>query len=105
MNAAIDSDDGIPRLRKLAADVLADWQARLRAIVADAIDGGEIGKNVEPRQLADTIIATLEGAVMISRLEGERTALCDAQESLLLLLNQMASARRPRPDRVTYATT
>ncbi len=82
MNTAIDADDGNPVLRKLASQGIQDWKARLAKIVEQGLKRGEIRKGTEPRRVANTIIATLEGALMISRLEGSRAALKDAQATL-----------------------
>lgn len=87
MNTAIDTDDGNEVLRGLARQGIADWQKRLAAVVREGIRVGEIREDVKPRTIANTIIATLEGALMISRLEGTKTALEDAESSLGLLLD------------------
>jgi TetR/AcrR family transcriptional regulator, transcriptional repressor for nem operon len=87
MNTAVDADDGNPVLRRLAREAIADWKARLCKVVQEGIRSGEIRKEIEPRRIATTIIAMLEGALMISRLEDTRTALRDAQETLEEVLN------------------
>jgi TetR/AcrR family transcriptional repressor of nem operon len=91
MNTAIDSDDGNPTLRGLAHEALQDWRARLTKIVRDGIHNGEIRKGSVPREIANTMIATLEGALMISRLDGSRVALMDARKSLEALLDRIAA--------------
>lgn len=92
MNTAIDADDGNPGLRDLALKGLQDWRTRLCRIVEAGLRSGEIRAGTKPRSVANTIIATLEGALMISRLERTRNALRDAQGSLDLLLQQISSA-------------
>ncbi|WP_433969381.1 TetR family transcriptional regulator C-terminal domain-containing protein [Tunturiibacter gelidiferens] len=92
MNTAIDADDGNPVLRSLVCAAMKEWKARLASIVEDGIAEGEIRDGVEPRRIANTIIATLEGALMISRLEGNRTAVQDARETLELMLGGIAAA-------------
>jgi TetR/AcrR family transcriptional repressor of nem operon len=89
MNTAIDSDDGNPTLRQLARKGIQDWKARLCLIVEQGIQAGEIRDDVDAGRIANTIIATLEGALMISRLEGDRSALRDAQASLNIVLNEL----------------
>jgi TetR/AcrR family transcriptional repressor of nem operon len=91
MNTAIDSDDGNPTLRGLAHEALSDWRTRLIKIIRDGIRDGEIKTGTVPRQIANTIIASLEGALMISRLDGNRIALADARKCLEVLLDQMAA--------------
>jgi AcrR family transcriptional regulator len=90
MNTAVDADDGNPVLRKLALDAIADWKSRLAVIVQEGIRRREIRRSIDPGRIANTIVATLEGALMISRLEGSKTALRDARESLETLLNEIA---------------
>ena len=87
MNTAIDADDGNPVLRDLALQGIKDWKGRLAAIVEEGIRRKQIRKRTDPRQIANTIISTLEGALMISRLEGSRDALRDAHQSLDSILD------------------
>lgn len=94
MNTAIDADDGNPVLRKLAFDAIADWKARLAAIVEQGIRRKEIRRSVHPQRIANTIVAALEGALMISRIEGSPEALRDTEKSLRVLLDGIACGAR-----------
>ena len=89
MNTAIDADDGNPALRDLARKGIQDWRARLVHILETGIKAGEIRRSTDPRRIANTLIATLEGALMISRLENNRNALRDAQNTLDALLTSL----------------
>jgi TetR/AcrR family transcriptional regulator, transcriptional repressor for nem operon len=89
MNTAIDADDGNPALRDLARKGIQDWRARLTHIIETGIKAGEIRRSTDPRRIANTVIATLEGALMISRLENSRNALRDAQSTLDTLLTSL----------------
>jgi len=86
MNTAIDSDDGNHVLRALARRGLSDWKTRISRVVERGIRTGEIVRGTEPRRIANIIIATLEGALMMSRLEGTKTVLQDARAALDLLI-------------------
>ena len=97
MNTAIDADDGNPVLKSLAKEGFADWRARLSAIVEAGIAHGEIAPHAEPRRVANSLIATLEGALMLSRLEGSRTPLEDAQVALDALLDSIRARKPARP--------
>ncbi len=90
LNTAIDSDDGNQVLRRLARKGLRNWRTRISGIVQEGIARKEIREDVEPRSVANTIIATLEGALMISRLEGSRSALHDAGASLKRLIGTVS---------------
>jgi TetR/AcrR family transcriptional repressor of nem operon len=89
MNTAIDADDGNPTLRDLARKGIQDWRARIVRIIETGIKAGEIRRSTDPRRIANTLIATLEGALMISRLENSRNALRDAQITLDALLTTL----------------
>src|SRR5215472_9240998 len=69
MNTAIDADDGNPALRKLVQDAVQEWKNKISGIVVAGIERGEIRTDIEPRSIANIMIAAMEGALMISRLE------------------------------------
>jgi len=91
LNTAVDADDGNAALRKLVRHAFADWRKRLADIVAEGIERGEIRKDVSANGVANTIIGALEGALVLSRLEGTREPLRDAEVSLTSLLDLMAN--------------
>lgn len=93
LNTAIDADDGNPALRKLVQKAVQEWKTRIAHIVTAGIEEGEIRAGVEPRSIANVVIATLEGALMISRLEGSRTAIHDAEAMLEKFVLDLRSAR------------
>lgn len=94
MNTAIDSDDGNPVLRKLVSDGIRDWKGRLARMVEEGIQAGDIRPEIEPERIANTIIATLEGSLMITRLERSNRALQDAQMALDAMLAGIRTSRR-----------
>ena len=90
-NTAIGEDDGNPVLRGLALEALRDWKSRLTRIAGRGIRAGEIRKGTVPRHVANVVIATLEGGLAMSRLEGSKTALEDAQVALEQFLGGLAA--------------
>ncbi len=82
LNTAIEADDGNPVLRERARKALQQWQDRLSEIVRTGLKRKEIRSGVDPRKLVTFIIGSLEGALMISRLERNRNALLEAQSRL-----------------------
>ena len=93
MNTAIDSDDGNPVLREMASAAIRGWRGRLVKIVEEGVKRGEIREGTEPRRIANSMIAALEGALMISRLEGSKRALQDARTTLDEMLDGIRVAR------------
>ena len=82
LNTAIEADDGNPVLRHLALKALRGWRADLSKVVKRGIRRKEIQRGVSPKDVAEVIISSLEGALMISRLEGNRNALLSIQSYL-----------------------
>lgn len=69
LNTAVDSDDGNVQLRKQARCALDKWLDRLATIAREGQKRGEIGPRVDSAKLATLIVSTLEGSVMLSRLQ------------------------------------
>jgi TetR/AcrR family transcriptional repressor of nem operon len=82
LNTAMDSDDGNAVLRARARKALQGWQVFLGSIIAGGVRKGEIRPDIAKAKLANVIIASLEGAIMISRLEQSAGPLRDAQSHL-----------------------
>ncbi len=89
LNTAVDADDGNPALRKLVRQAFQKWRKRLMKIVEEGVAAGEIRRDVNARQVANTVIAALEGALVLSRMEKTREPLRDAQQSLEALLSAL----------------
>ena len=69
MNTAIDSDDGNLPLRNQARRALDKWLDRLATIASKGQKRGEVRAGVDPAKLATLIVSTLEGSLMLSRLQ------------------------------------
>jgi len=82
LNTAMDADDGNVVLRARARKALEGWQDFLGSIIAQGIRKGEIRANVAKAKLANLIIASLEGAIMIGRLEQSLEPLRQAKAHL-----------------------
>jgi TetR/AcrR family transcriptional repressor of nem operon len=82
LNTAVDSDDGNALLRRRAKKALEQWQSWLRAIVAAGIRKGEIRSDVVGKRVADVMISSLEGALMMGRLQQSDVPLRNAAEHL-----------------------
>ena len=69
LNTAVDCDDGNPQLRAKARQALSSWLDRLQAIAEEGKRRGEVRSDVDSAKLAMLIVSTLEGSVMIRRLQ------------------------------------
>lgn len=71
LNAAVEVDDETshPDLRGQVRSVFSDWRGLIGDIVRGGIRRGEVRPHVDPDVVASVVISTLEGAVMLSRIE------------------------------------
>jgi TetR/AcrR family transcriptional repressor of nem operon len=74
LNTAIDSDDGNPKLRARARQALSSLLDRLQSIAEEGQRRGEVRADVNPAKLATLIASTLEGSIMVSRLQKREEA-------------------------------
>jgi TetR/AcrR family transcriptional repressor of nem operon len=94
LNTATEADDGNAVLRARVAKALRSWLNRLQVIVEQARERGETRPGVDPKVVATLIVASLEGALMISRLQRNDEALRRIQAHLTQYLeNEVAAAR------------
>jgi len=82
LNTAIDADDGNAVLRDRARRALQGWRQRLSQVIAEGVKRKEIEREVDTKKLATLIISSLEGALMMSRLERTNEALLAVQSYL-----------------------
>ena len=69
LNTAIESDDANVQLRSKARHALHLWLNRLQSIVEEGQQKGDIRSDVDAAELATLILNTLEGSLMLSRLQ------------------------------------
>jgi TetR/AcrR family transcriptional repressor of nem operon len=82
LNTAIDTDDGNSVLRERARKALRGWQGYLISMIHAGIKAREIRPRVDAKKLATLIISSLEGAIMLYRLERNEEALRAVQAHL-----------------------
>jgi TetR/AcrR family transcriptional repressor of nem operon len=100
LNTAIDADDGNPILRARVTKALRSWLTRLRTIVKQAQERGETRPGVDAGEVATLIVASLEGALMMSRLQRNDEALRRVQSHLNRYLeNEVAAPPEAPPNR------
>jgi TetR/AcrR family transcriptional repressor of nem operon len=73
MNAAIESDDTDPGLRKKAIGILNILRDSVCTILKNGVRFGQLKTGINNEYYATVIIASLEGAIMMSKLRGTST--------------------------------
>jgi TetR/AcrR family transcriptional regulator, transcriptional repressor for nem operon len=82
LNTAVEADDGNLLLRDRVRAAWREWRDYLAEIVAAGLKRKEIRPEVDAKQVATLIISSLEGALMIARLERNKETLLTAQSHL-----------------------
>jgi TetR/AcrR family transcriptional repressor of nem operon len=88
LNTAVEADDGNVLLRARARKALQAWRERIADVVRLGKKKGEVNAGTDPRKLSQLVIGSLEGALMISRIEDDNGALENAQAFLNEYLEQ-----------------
>ncbi len=103
LNTAVDSDDGNLQLRNKARRALDAWLDRFATIARQGQRRGEIRAQVNAEKLATLIVSTLEGSLMLNRLQRSEEPLDVAcrylEEYLDTEIREPRSTARPRASR------
>src|ERR1700752_2074304 len=97
LNTAIDSDDGNPQLRARARQALSSLLDRLQSIAEEGLRRGEVRADVNPAKLATLIASTLEGSIMVSRLQKKEEPRDLAVRHLEQYLEIAVRSRKSKP--------
>lgn len=68
MNAAIETDDSNPELKKVVKYIMGHIHDSVSKIISNGKKFGQIKKEIHPQEMASFIIATLEGSVMMLKI-------------------------------------
>ena len=82
LNTAVDSDNGNPILRDKVRKALRGWQAMIGEVLEDGVATGVICAGIDRSAVANHIIGSLEGAMLVNRIERNDTALRQTVERL-----------------------
>lgn len=70
LNFAVDADDTNPAIREKVQSIVRQTIRMLTGIVKDGVKAGEISPAVNAEEVAVRMFATVEGAIMMSRVTG-----------------------------------
>lgn len=86
LNTAIESDDTHSGLRTRVMAAINGWKNKIMNILEEGIKNKEFRRSINTEQIALTIIALIEGGIMISRTTnkaGYRTAIMQSLEKFI----------------------
>lgn len=93
-NTACENDDGNPALKERARDGVRIFVDRLADTIQHAIECGEIKPETDARALALFVFSSLEGALVVSRLEGSPKPLAVVAAALETQLDERVAEVR-----------
>lgn len=92
MNTAVEADDTNEPMRKQAAAAFTSWKKTLMHIIRDGIKNGEFRKTADPEKTALSLIALIEGGILLSRTSKNKhdldTVLSTAEDLVLGLCKE-----------------
>lgn len=86
-NTALETSDTSPRYAELVKGVFSEWTAKLETVIREGQKASEIRGDVEADVLAQAIVATIEGAIMLSRLQKNELPMKTTLETLTVFLD------------------
>lgn len=89
LNTTVDADDTHPGLRAKAGAALLDWKERMTSLIEKGKAAGEFKPAVHSEQTALTIIAMLEGMIVVARSTGKPALAKAVINSLEDLIKQL----------------
>lgn len=75
LNFGVEADDTNPKIREEVRFAVNGAQSTLKRLIEKGIEAGEFLSDIEPETLAVKIHVMLEGAVLVSRIQGSNHAL------------------------------
>lgn len=70
-NTAVEADDNQPVLRTKVLQALHDWRSRIAHTLRKGIEKGEIQPGIDPEVFATYFIGSLEGGILLARIQGD----------------------------------
>ncbi|RDK88654.1 TetR/AcrR family transcriptional regulator [Marinirhabdus gelatinilytica] len=90
MNAAVEADDTNSPLRQQTYNMLAQLKASLQKITENGIKNGQVRPETDSVFYATIFIATLEGGIMMSKLERNDDAITKTIQHLKKLVEEIS---------------
>ena len=81
-NTALEMSDTNPEFVRVVDKVFNEWIDRIRSVVASAQNRGQIRTDISSEALAQLIIATMEGGIMMSRLKKDERPMRECLDTL-----------------------
>jgi TetR/AcrR family transcriptional repressor of nem operon len=85
-NTALEMSDSNERYANLIKEIFSDWTNILTRLLKEAQLGGQVIGTIDAEALAHTIVATLEGGIMMARVSKKSSNLADCIDVIRSLI-------------------
>lgn len=89
LNTAVESDDTNNLLKDRASKAVVKWEKSISGLIRQGITAGEFKEQTNIRQTSLSIIALIEGGVMIAKVTDDTTAMDSILKTVEILVNQL----------------
>ena len=89
LNTAVEADDTHAILRKMAVDVLAKWKKSIISLVEEGKTEGVIDMATNAKNMAEILIAIMEGGSVLSKVTGEESYILNAIDTAEKIITDM----------------
>lgn len=89
LNTAIEADDTNNLLKDRASKAILQWKKSIIDLIKSGIAAGEFRDDVEPERTALSIIALIEGGIMIAQATNTSTSLDKVLKTVDMLIGQL----------------
>ncbi|MFT3828002.1 MAG: TetR/AcrR family transcriptional regulator [Chitinophagaceae bacterium] len=89
LNTAVEADDTNPLLKEKAATAVQKWKKNIEDLIKGGVEAGEFKKDLDHTRLALSIVALIEGGIMIAKVTNSQGSLDKIMKTAELLINDM----------------
>jgi TetR/AcrR family transcriptional repressor of nem operon len=89
LNTAIEADDTNNLLKDRASNAIKKWKKSVQDLIQAGVDAGEFKEGLDHPRLALSIIALVEGGLMMSKVTNSQSYLDKIMDTVELLITEM----------------
>ncbi len=89
LNTSIEADDTHEPLKDRAAKAVLNWKKNIQALLSAGAEAGEFKQDIDYAQLSLSIIAMIEGGIMIAKVTNSQSNLDKIMKTVEMLITQI----------------
>jgi TetR/AcrR family transcriptional repressor of nem operon len=89
LNTAVEADDTNSLLKDRAAKAILKWKKGVQDLIQSGVDGGEFKQGLDHSRIALSIIALVEGGIMISKVTNSQACLDKIMITVEAIISEM----------------